>query len=119
MKISHLSLALVLGASIFFTACGSKTPSCDDSEVKTKLDKIVKDEIGKFLAVFGISKSDLEQMAFSYNEFSTISTSESEKKVFCKVKVGFSYQQDKAEEYLDYSAQYTENGEIFVEILSK
>nr|WP_317405126.1 hypothetical protein [uncultured Helicobacter sp.] len=102
---------ILLGiGSLFFvgmlSGCSSM-PSCDDKEVKDLLTDIIK----RNFSAIGIKVDKA-----NYSDFMTQNVNKDAKKVTCKAKVEvFSNDRSKSD-FLEYTAQHTDEGKLYVEI---
>ncbi len=105
---SCLTALLAVG----FIGCGSGMPSCDSKDTKKLLTQIIKDELQKA----GVSKANLEKLKIGYEAFMTNSSDKEAKKVMCKAQANISFGNEKNSEFIEYSAQHTSDGQLYVEI---
>ena len=95
-------IALVAVAGISFSGCGG-VPSCDGKDTQELLTKILKENLSA-------------KATYKYDAFMTNSTNKEAKKVTCRAQVTIMRGKSKEKEFIEYSAQYTDDGQIFVEI---
>lgn len=98
---------LVVGCVVAFTTFGltacSSMPDCDDSDVKDLMTEIFKDNRW-------VSKD----AKLKYDAFITQFRDKDTKQVVCKARVTINGSKTKT---VEYSAQYTDDGQLYVEAL--
>lgn len=104
MKKLYFSLIII---STFFIGCSS-TPSCDDKEVTQLVTEILLKQ-----------SSTLDAYDISYSSFMTDKTDEKRKRIKCKAMLTLKETENFSiikEIWLDYSARYTDDGMVYVEV---
>lgn len=105
MKIAKIAMVLVMiGIGMAFSGCGG-VPKCDSKDTTAVLTKILKENIN--------AKAD-----YKYDAFMTNSTDKGAKKVTCKAQVTISIGNKQESDFIEYSAQHTNDGQVYVEIFS-
>ena len=98
---------LLLGCVVAFTTFGltacSSTPDCDDGDVKDLLTQLAKE-----------NKWVSKNAKLKYDAFITQFRDKDTKQVICKARVTINGSQTKT---VDYTAQYTDDGQLYVEAL--
>ncbi len=97
-----LSVMAVVAVGIGFSGCGG-APKCDSKDTTDLLTKILKENVN--------AKAE-----YKYSAFMTESTDKEAKKAICKAQVTISVGNRQEKEFITYSAQYTSDGQIYVEI---
>lgn len=95
-----IPLALASFMAVGFTACSS-VPSCDDSDVKDLLTRILKN-----------NNLAPKNAKIKYSGFTTEFKDKDTKKVGCKAMANINGREDA----IPYTAQYTDDGILYVEI---
>ncbi|MBZ7982423.1 hypothetical protein AVBRAN12640_07730 [Campylobacter sp. RM12640] len=103
MKKIYFSLIVV---SAFCIGCGS-IPSCDDKEVTDVVTQIVKKQV-----------PNISSLDISYSGFMTEKIDKEKKLIRCKGEMKMTNKDTKqsAENWFDYSARYTDDGMVYVEV---
>lgn len=124
-----LLMALTALVALNFTACfKGKMPECDDNRVKESLTKEIKGYAmlgAGFMALFlGDAKTSVKEveknMSVNFDSFITTNSDKKLKKVSCKAKATMTFAgQDLFSDFINYTAQITNDGQVYVEILDK
>lgn len=97
-----LSVVAVVAVGIGFSGCGG-APKCDSEDTTNLLTQILKENLNA-------------NANYKYSAFMTNSVDKKAKKVNCKAQVTISVGNRQESEFITYSAQYTDDGQIYVEI---
>ena len=97
-----LSVVVIVVAGIGFSGCGG-APSCDGKDTTATLTQILKENVSN-------------KAEYKYSAFMTNSTDKKAKKVTCKAQVTVSVGNKQESDFIQYSAQYTDDGQIYVEV---
>lgn len=126
-KLLLISMAFLI--MLNFNGCFKDgTPKCDDNRIKEVLTKEIKGYAmlgAGFMALFlGDSKVSVREfeknVKISYDSFITTAIDKKLKKVSCKAKATMTFGgQNLFSDFLNYNAQITDDGQIYVEILDK
>lgn len=100
---------------MLFIGC-SNTPKCDDGDVKKLVDDIIKQEMKKLDPKM---PQALKLMDISYSDFITDNIDEKAKKTTCRAKIKMDVAGDKFEDIFKYTAQYTSDGKLYVEVYDR
>lgn len=115
MKKVFLNLLVAGFVSVFAVGCSKSMPECGDSDVTDLLESIVKEQL---LPMIGIPKADINKLKFKFSDFLVNSKDEGTKKVFCSASVKVTHPDKGSNDMaVNYSAQYTEDGKVYVQIL--
>lgn len=98
-----LSVVALVAVGMGFSGCGG-VPKCDGKETTDLLTQILKENVNP-------------KATYKYSGFMTNSTDKGAKKTTCKVQVTVSVGNKQESDFIEYSAQYTDDGQIYVEIL--
>lgn len=92
--------------STLFIGCGS-TPNCDDKEVTDVVTQILKKQV-----------PNISSLDISYSGFMTEKIDKEKKLIRCKAEMKMTNKETKqsAENWFDYSARYTDDGMVYVEV---
>lgn len=105
MKIANkIAMVLVTAIGIGLSGCGG-VPKCDGKDTTAVLTQILKENVN--------AKAD-----YKYDAFMTNSTDKGAKKTTCKAQVTISVGGKQESDFIEYSAQYTNDGQVYVEIFS-
>lgn len=107
MKIANkiaMVLVAIFGIGVMFSGCGG-VPKCDGKDTTAVLTQILKENVN--------AKAD-----YKYDAFMTNSTDKGAKKVTCKAQVTISVGNKQESDFIEYSAQHTNDGQVYVEIFS-
>ncbi len=103
MKLSKIASLCMVG--MFIIGCGNNVPSCNDRVVKQVLGDAIKKHF-KFKDV-------------SFSGFTTNETNEAKKQVTCQVMAKATRKTGEIKEKtIHYTARYTDDGHIYVEIIN-
>lgn len=110
MKFLKIASLCIVGMFIF--GCGNSMPSCNDTDVKNLLEKIVKESLEK---MFGNSAKEI---SVSFSGFATNEKNEAKKQVTCQAMAKITHTKTgKSEENtIHYTARHTDDGHVYVEI---
>lgn len=101
LKKIALSVVAVVAVGIGFSGCGS-VPKCDGKDTINVLTQILKENVNA-------------NANYKYSGFMTESIDKEAKKTMCKAQVTISVGNKQESEFITYSAQYTSDGQIYVE----
>lgn len=115
MKYFNVKFMFVGILAVLFSACGDGIPKCNDKDVQDTLTKIIlENRFNRF------SELDRKKLKFTYSSFMSELTDKENKIQYCKaqVKVNGSINSNpyKWDTWIDYSAKYTDDGMVYVEI---
>ncbi len=102
-RLNKITLIIVAVIGMAISGCGG-VPKCDSEDTTNVLTQIFKDNVNP--------KAD-----YKYSAFMTESTNKESKKVFCKAQVTINVGNRQENEFIKYSAQYTDDGQIYVELM--
>lgn len=111
--IKLLVKSVVLSACVLgLVGCGSGMPSCDDKEVKELAADIIKNR----MIESGATKEEADNFKIT-GGFITNSKDEGAKKVTCKADTQFTHRKETIRGSIDYRAQHTNDGKVYVEVI--
>lgn len=101
--INKIALVLLAIVGIGISGCGGM-PKCNSKDTTDLITQILKEQL-------------YANASYKYDAFITNSTNEKAKKVTCKAQVTITRDGRGTEkEFIEYSAQYTDDGQILVEV---
>ena len=111
-KTQIFGVALATFVAVGVSACGGGVPKCESKDTTNLLTQIIKEQLQKA----GASKANLDKLKISYDAFMTNSTDKDAKKVTCKAQANLNFDGKKESDFIEYSAQATNDGQLYVEI---
>lgn len=100
-RLNKITLIIVAVMGMTISGCGG-VPKCDGEDTTNVLTQILKENVN--------AKAN-----YKYSAFMTESTDKEAKKVFCKAQATISVGNKQESKFITYSAQYTSDGQIYVE----